>query len=56
MPGFTVGTMEDIAISEVLSNQVDGKRPVLMEIIYDNDYNIFKINGPEFTPYYNTEN
>lgn len=53
--GFNLGTMEELAIADALKIQVPGKVPVLMEISIDCDYNIFKIDRPEYTPYNDLE-
>ena len=56
MLGHSLGTMEDIAIGDAIRNKVPNKSAVIFEIGVDCHYNYFKINRPEFTPYFKTEN
>lgn len=53
--GFMSGTKEEDAINDAFVCQEKGMVPVLFEISIDCDYNLVKINRPEYTPYWELE-
>lgn len=56
LTGYTVATMKEVAVAEAFKIKVPGKVPVLLAISIDCDYNLVKINRPEYTPYHTSEN
>lgn len=55
MTGYTHATLEEQAVIDALKTQIPGKNPVLFEISIECDYNFFKINRPEYSPYIDLE-
>lgn len=56
LTGHTPGTLKDNAVVDALKTKVTGKVPVLLAISIECDYNLVKVNRPEYTPYHLTEN
>lgn len=55
LTGFTVATVKEVAVADAFKAKTAGKVPVLMAISIDCDYNLVKINRPEYSPYHTTE-
>jgi len=54
--GYQTATMEDVAVEQAFKDRRDDTVPVLLEIAVDCDYNVFKVNRREYTPYSDFEN
>lgn len=52
LTGYAFGLKEEDAIQEACRQPVPGLVPVLLEISLDCDYNIVRLDRPEYTPYH----
>lgn len=52
LTGYAFGFKEEDAIQEAFEQDIPGLVPILLEISIDADYNIVRLNRPEYTPYH----
>ena len=49
--GFNHGTSKEQAIADAITNEAAGKVPVLIQIDINSDFNLFKVDQVDYSPY-----